>query len=60
MPHPVQLMEWIRENTVPVKKFAEMTEEERKGKVRTGIIEDIEKPEFTQEYQKLVDSLRKK
>jgi 2-oxoglutarate ferredoxin oxidoreductase subunit beta len=60
MAHPVQLMNWIKENTVPVKKYAEMSDEERKGKVRTGVIEDIEKPEFTEEYQKLVDSLRKK
>lgn len=60
MPHPVQLMDWIKENTVSVKKYAEMSDEERKGKVRTGVIEDIEKPEYTEEYQKLIDSLRKK
>ena len=58
MGHPVQLMKWLKENTVSVEKWAKMTDEEREGKVRTGIIHDVEKPEFTAEYQKLMDRLK--
>lgn len=58
MGHPVKLMEWIRDNTVPVAKFAKMTPEERKGKVRTGIIVDLDLPEFIEEYDKLIEKIR--
>jgi 2-oxoglutarate ferredoxin oxidoreductase subunit beta len=60
MAHPVTLMEWLRDNTVPVAKYEKMSEEERKGKVRTGVIVDIDKPEYTAEYNKLIEELRKK
>lgn len=56
--HPVKLMEWLRDNTVPVAKFAKMTPEERKGKVRTGVIVDLDLPEFTEEYAALVERVK--
>jgi 2-oxoglutarate ferredoxin oxidoreductase subunit beta len=55
MGHPVQLMEWLRDNTVSVEKWEKMTPEEREGKVRTGVIHDLERPEFTAEYAKLIE-----
>ena len=51
-------MNWLKDNTVPVEKWERLTEEEREGKVRTGIIHDVEKPEFTAEYQKLVERFK--
>ncbi|UCF04010.1 MAG: 2-oxoacid:ferredoxin oxidoreductase subunit beta [bacterium] len=58
MASPVTLMEWLRDNCIPVKKYEKMSEEERSGKIRTGVLIDIEKPEFTEEYRKLVDSMQ--
>ncbi len=54
MASPVKMMEQLRDSVVSVEKWAEMTEEERKGKFRTGVLRDIEKPDFTEEYAKLV------
>jgi 2-oxoglutarate ferredoxin oxidoreductase subunit beta len=58
MANPVTLMEWLRDNCIPVKRYERMSEEERSGKIRTGVLIDIEKPEFTEEYQKLIDSMQ--
>jgi 2-oxoglutarate ferredoxin oxidoreductase subunit beta len=58
MGHPVQLMEWLRDNTVSIEKWEKMTPEEREGKVRTGVIHDLERPEFTEEYAKLVETFK--
>lgn len=58
MGHPVQLMEWLRDNTVPVAKYAKMTPEEREGKVRTGVIVDLDLPEFIEEYDRLIERVK--
>ncbi len=58
MANPIKLMEWLRDNTVSVAKYDKMTPEEREGKVPTGVIADIDKPEYTAEYQKLIDKLK--
>ena len=56
--NPVKLMEWLRDSCVDVKKYDAMTEDERRGKIRTGILCDIEKPEFTAEYARLIEQVR--
>jgi 2-oxoglutarate ferredoxin oxidoreductase subunit beta len=56
--HPVQLMKWLRDNTVPVAKYERMTPEEREGKVRTGVIVDLDLPEFTAEYDRLIERVK--
>ncbi len=58
MGHPVKLMEWLRDSVVSVEKWERMTPEEREGKIRTGVLVDVEKPEFTEEYAKLVERLK--
>ena len=58
MASPVKLMEQLRDTAVSVEKWAKMTDEERKGKLRTGVLKDIEKPEFTAEYAKLIESMK--
>lgn len=58
MGHPVKLMEWLRDNTVPVARYEKMTPEERKGKVRTGIIVDLELPEYIEEYERLTERVK--
>ena len=58
MASPVKLMEQLRDNVVTVEKWAKMTDEERKGKFRTGVLKDIEKPEYTEEYAKFIERLK--
>lgn len=58
MASPVKLMEWLRDNTVSVKKWDNLGEKEREGKIKTGILVDIDKPEFTTEYAKLIERCR--
>ena len=58
MGHPVKMMEWLRDNTVPVAKYDRMTPEERKDKVRTGVIVDLDLPEFAEEYDRLIERVK--
>ena len=51
----VDMMKWQRDNSVDVKKAASMTEEEKKGKLIIGELSHNEKPEYTAEYQKLIE-----
>lgn len=58
MAHPVKLIEWLRDNAIPKSKYEKLSPEEREGKVRTGVLVDIDKPEFIDEYQKLLHELK--
>jgi len=55
--NPVEMYEELREDSVPVKKAATMSEEELDGKIVTGILTDVDKPEYTAEYAKLIAQL---
>jgi len=57
MRDPVQMFEELKQESVPVKKAAKMTEEELEGKIVTGVLTDVEKPEYTAEYEKLIVKL---
>ena len=57
MRDPVEMYEDIRERSVSVKKAATMTEEDLEDKIVTGILTDVEKPEYTAEYAKLIAQL---
>jgi hypothetical protein len=58
MASPVKLMQQLKDSVVTVEKWAKMTEEERKGHFRTGVLQDIEKTEFTEEYAKLIERMK--
>jgi len=58
MASPVKLMQQLKDSVVTVEKWAKMTDEERKGHFRTGVLQDIEKTEFTEEYAKLIERMR--
>jgi len=59
MAHPVDLMNWLRDNCVSAAKYERLSEEEREGKVVTGILKDEEKPNFVSEYERLIESLKR-
>jgi len=50
---PVEMMKWLRDNSIPVAKARELSEAELKGKIVTGILADREKPTYHEEYKKL-------
>ncbi|MBM3319603.1 MAG: 2-oxoacid:ferredoxin oxidoreductase subunit beta [Candidatus Eisenbacteria bacterium] len=53
-------LEWIEERTVDVKKAAALSPEELEDKLVTGILVDVEKAEYTELYDKLVENVRDK
>ncbi len=53
------LMEWLKESTVDVRKAKNMTEEELEGKMLTGVLTDIKKPEYIEQYDIMVERLSK-
>jgi len=58
MANPVRMMEHLRDSAVSMEKWEKMTDEERKGKFRTGILKDVERPDFTSEYAKLIKMMK--
>ena len=58
MPVPVDNMRWIKDNTIDVQKAAKMAKEELEGKLVTGVLADVEKPEYTESYEALIQTLQ--
>lgn len=52
------MMQWIKDNTVPIAKAAQMSAEELKGKFVTGIFENREQEDYSTVYQRVIDSLK--
>ncbi|MBN1164573.1 MAG: 2-oxoacid:ferredoxin oxidoreductase subunit beta [Candidatus Krumholzibacteriota bacterium] len=57
MSDPVVMMEWLRDNAVSGRKWENLSAQEREGKIQTGVLIDVEKPEFTAEYGKLMEKV---
>lgn len=55
----VDMMCWQRDNSVSAESAAQMTESELKGKIVVGVLSHTNYPEYTVEYQKLIDRLAK-
>jgi len=53
------MLEMLKEQAIPSEKAAKMAPEELQDKIVTGVFVDIEKPEYTDEYEKLMKRLRK-
>ena len=56
--NPVDLMNWLKDNVVQKDRLDKMAEDERMGRVASGLLWDVEKPEFTAEYDKLIEKLK--
>jgi 2-oxoglutarate ferredoxin oxidoreductase subunit beta len=48
----------LKERSVPAARLAKLPPEERDQAIGTGVFVDIEKPEYTDQYARLVESLR--
>lgn len=53
----VDMMKWQKDNSLDVKKAETMTEEEKCGKLIIGQLYHKTKPEYTAEYQKLIEKV---
>lgn len=53
MGNPVHMMEWFKENAVTVEKARDMKPAALKDKFTIGVLADVEKPIYTEEYRKI-------
>ena len=51
----VKMMQWQRDNSVTVQQAASMTEEELENKLVIGVIRNVQYPEYTEEYAKIIE-----
>ena len=51
----VEMMKWQRDNLIPMNRFNVMTPEDLAGKKPIGILAENDFPEYSEEYQKLID-----
>ncbi len=58
MGEPTLMLQWMKENSIPLSKAKDMKPEELEGKIVTGIFKEVEEPEFCDNYNKLVEELR--
>lgn len=54
---PAQMLEWMKNNVISEKKYNELSEAEKVGKISRGIFVEKIFPEYTELYQNMVDSL---
>ncbi|MCT4594703.1 MAG: 2-oxoacid:ferredoxin oxidoreductase subunit beta [Anaeromicrobium sp.] len=55
----VNLLKWQKDHAVDVKRAEKLTEEQLEGKFLIGEFVDTTSPEYTEEYQKIIDRLSK-
>jgi 2-oxoglutarate ferredoxin oxidoreductase subunit beta len=55
---PISNIEYLKGRLVPVKKAAEMTEEELSGKIVTGQFVNTDRPEYTDQYKALLERVK--
>jgi 2-oxoglutarate ferredoxin oxidoreductase subunit beta len=51
----VEMMRSLKENSITVEAAARMSEEERRGKIVRGVLVNRDIPEYTAEYQKVIE-----
>ena len=52
------MIKQLKEDSVSIQKASKMTDDELNGKIVTGILVDKDLPEYTANYQKLIDQLQ--
>jgi 2-oxoglutarate ferredoxin oxidoreductase subunit beta len=55
----VAMMEWMKTHALPARAAEALPPEKLKDKFLTGVLWDVDMPEYCDEYQKLIDSLNK-
>lgn len=52
---PTDMILWFKDNTIGIKAAQKLSPEEMEGKILTGVFRQDIKPEYCQEYQKIID-----
>ena len=60
MGEAAQNLDWIDSRTVPKRKYDAMSEEEREGKYPTGILKQVDQPEYCELYDKVIEAAQTK
>ncbi|WP_320046609.1 2-oxoacid:ferredoxin oxidoreductase subunit beta [uncultured Ilyobacter sp.] len=56
--NPAAMLKYMRDNSVPVAAVAKLPKEKVEGKLVIGEFKNEQKPEYTEEYQKIIDKVR--
>jgi 2-oxoglutarate ferredoxin oxidoreductase subunit beta len=54
----VKMILWEKEHAVPTTVASKMTKEQLEGKFIVGVLHDVQKPGYVEEYQKIIDRFR--
>ena len=54
----IEMMNWLKEHSISKARSEKMDPEELEDKIITGVLVDVDLPEYTEEYQKLIDRVR--
>jgi 2-oxoglutarate ferredoxin oxidoreductase subunit beta len=54
----IEMMTWLKDHAIPKSKATKMDPEELEDKIVTGVLVDKDLPEYTEEYQKLIDRVK--
>jgi len=54
----VEMLEELRDQSISTTQAAKMSPEELEGKIVTGVFVDVDKPEYTEQYDRLIERLR--
>jgi len=60
MANAMQNLDWIDSITVPVKKFDALSDEEKLQKLPTGVIRQVEQPEYCELYDRVIEAAQGK
>ncbi len=52
---PTKMLENLKAAIIPLSQAEKLTEEKLRHRITTGILNDIERPEYLDEYQKIID-----
>lgn len=58
MSDPVTMMQLFKDQAVTVEKAATLSSDDLEGKITIGVLADIDKPNYTEEYQKIRDKVQ--
>ena len=58
MGNPVTMMEWFKENAVTVEKARDIKPSSMEDKFTIGVLADVEKPVYTEEYRKIQEKAK--
>ena len=60
MNNAMQNLDWIDSITVPVKKFDALSDEEKLQKLPTGVLRQVEQPEYCELYDRVIEAAQGK